>query len=111
MFVFKCTKKCETGTRFRKVICQSQSNYEQVNDDKCLLKKPVEYEECNHEKCLEWNVTEWSSCSEQCGKGFRIREAFCAQTNKCNLDKYPIIKETCMVKSCCEWVTEEWSTV
>ena len=79
----KCTAKCGTGYRTRKVECDydlPKNKYIKANGAICdPNKKPPARKPCeNDSQCIRyWKNTNWSGCPKICGTGTRNRFAHC----------------------------------
>ncbi|XP_006817461.1 papilin-like, partial [Saccoglossus kowalevskii] len=114
----RCSAQCGDGIQRRDVTCTSNSV---VPDDHCdELEKPDVKKDCNLGPCegVEWMVSHFSECSQDCGRGLKTRQVYCASQTGiifpdelCNEKRMPKIVEECFSTSACppDWHASTWS--
>uniref|UniRef100_A0A673I6B9 A disintegrin and metalloproteinase with thrombospondin motifs 20-like n=1 Tax=Sinocyclocheilus rhinocerous TaxID=307959 RepID=A0A673I6B9_9TELE len=116
-----CSSKCGPGYRTLDVLCmrysQNKRLSERMEGRACAdLPKPQMREGC-HGDCLlkSWQYSAWSQCSRSCGRGVRMRQAYCMNNlgrrlveRECNVQQR-VLSEACSDVPCPDWSASQWS--
>ncbi|XP_039619050.1 LOW QUALITY PROTEIN: A disintegrin and metalloproteinase with thrombospondin motifs 18 [Polypterus senegalus] len=124
-----CSQSCGGGQQSRQVQCMRRVAFQReevVAHSLCSASMPAKLQTCNNQACQpEWISGAWSQCSKTCGRGVRVREVYCTNSNPsakgkglpdslCNQDQKPKSQETCVLRRCprndkLQWMTSAWS--
>ncbi|XP_069780132.1 A disintegrin and metalloproteinase with thrombospondin motifs 12 isoform X2 [Narcine bancroftii] len=109
----ECSTTCGVGAVWRQVECSTNEESDCEKNH-----KPVPVRRCFVRPCAMWKIGNWSKCSENCGRGFKIRDIQCMDTrDKRPLRPYhcqllgakPISSLHCNLKACNKWNLSAWS--
>uniref|UniRef100_UPI00358F2B09 A disintegrin and metalloproteinase with thrombospondin motifs 6-like n=1 Tax=Myxine glutinosa TaxID=7769 RepID=UPI00358F2B09 len=118
----ECSQSCDGGVQSRTVRCVqrvSPDRNEDVLDEECMSKRPVDSEVCNNQSCpLRWHAQDWSECTTRCGPGFKHRIVQCRSSDlsrtfppsACPTEGRPPTRVRCSRGRCPppRWVTGSW---
>uniref|UniRef100_A0A8C4PZL5 ADAM metallopeptidase with thrombospondin type 1 motif, 6 n=1 Tax=Eptatretus burgeri TaxID=7764 RepID=A0A8C4PZL5_EPTBU len=118
----ECSQSCDGGVQSRTVRCVRRvmlDRNEDVLDEECMSKRPVNSEDCNNQSCpLRWHAQDWSECTTRCGPGFKHRIVQCRSSDlshtfppsACPAEGRPPTRVRCSRGRCPppRWVTGSW---
>eukprot|EP00111_Clytia_hemisphaerica_P018929 TCONS_00055972-protein len=116
----QCSQSCGNGVQTRQVECMSMED-NSVEATKCSeAEKPIIQQPCHNAPCGSlWKTGPWRECSAECGRGMRMRQVTCENSEGfevpasfCDKENEPKHYEECTAEEGeCKprWQTTMWS--